>query len=152
MNAPTIAQAKLEAPESLWHFLAALPGTMEAQIWYALLLGGVLGMIGHYVRGRSTGNIAGNPVDYFLRDNLWRSIGAAVAVATELFAEIGAGLFTTSAGAFVGWGIVLLSGLKTGYLGDSIVNKGTRVEWTEKKRDAVEVVDRAKDVPPSVTK
>jgi hypothetical protein len=136
MNAQTIAQAKDAAPESLWHFLAALPATMEAQIWYALLIGGAIGMVGHYIKGRSSGEIAGNPLDYFFRDNLWRSIGAAVAVASELFTEIGLGLFTSDAGVFVGWGIVMLSGLKTGYLGDSVVNKSTRPVWSAEKRAA----------------
>ncbi len=150
MNAPTIAQAKLESSESLWQFLIALPTTMEAQLMYALVIGGIAGMGAHYVRGRASGNIAGGPLDYFFRDNVWRSVGAMGAVVGELFTEVGLGLFTTDAGAFVGWGVVLLSGIKTGYLGDSLVNKGTRQEWTEKKREAGEVFDAAKDVKPAV--
>jgi len=147
MDAQTIAQLKATAPESLWHFLLALPSTMEAQIWYALLLGGAIGMIGHYIRGRSTGNLSGSPIDYFVRDNPWRSIATAGAVAAELFAEIGTGIFTTSTGQFVGWGIVLMMGLKSGYSIDSLVNKGTRAVWTEKKRVATDVAESAKDLP-----
>lgn len=144
-NAPTIAQAKLEAP-NLLDFLLAVPFTQTSQILYALLLGGALGMIAHYVRGRAAGNIAGSPADYFFRDNIWRSVGAMMAVVAELFGEAGLGLFVTEAGSFVGWGVVIMSGAKTGYIGDSLINKGQRQEWTEKKRDATEVVATAKDV------
>jgi hypothetical protein len=140
MAGETIAQ--VHASSTLWEFLLRLPTTMEAQIWYALVLGGVLGMIGHYVRQRSASQIEGNPIDYFFRENAWRSIGAAVAMAIELFGEVGTGLFTTEAGQFVGWGIVILSGLKTGYLGDSVINKGKRPEWTERKREAMAVVEK----------
>ena len=136
MQSPTIAQLKAQAPESLWHFLLSLPTSMEAQIWYALTLGAVLGMVGHYIRARVNGSISGSPVDYFFRDNLWRSIGAAIAVMGELVAEITSGLFFTDAGLFVGWAIVILSGIKTGYLGDSLVNKGQRVIWTEEQRES----------------
>ena len=147
-DAPTIAQAKaITAPEPAWHFLAALPSTMEAQLMYMLLLGGVIGMIGHYIRGRSSGDISGSPIDYFFRDNLWRSIGAAMAMATELAAEIGSGLFTTEAGVFVGWGIVLLSGLKTGYAADSILNRGSRVQWPDDKREAIAEVAKVIESP-----
>lgn len=146
-DAQTIAQAKIAEPESLWHFLLALPSTFEAQLWYALLLGGVLGMLGHYINGRRSGDIAGSPIDYFFRDNVWRSVGAVSAMAAELFAEIGTGLFTTEAGLFVGWGLVIVSGIKSGYVGDSLINKGKRVEWTTEKREAVAVVKEAVDVP-----
>lgn len=122
--------------QSLFQFLGRLPFTMEAQIWYALLIGGALGMFAHYANGRVKGEIAGSPLDYFLRDNFWRSIGAAGTMAGELFAEIGTGLFTTEAGLFVGWGIVILSGIKSGYLGDSVINKGTRPIWTDAARTA----------------
>lgn len=134
--AQTIAQAKAAAPESLWSFLSSLPETFEAQVLYALILGAVLGMIGHYVRGRSGGQISGSPIDYFFRDNIWRSAMAAITVIAELFTEVGSGLFTTDAGLFVGWGLVLLSGLKTGYAGDSLINKGSRVTWTDEQRAA----------------
>lgn len=146
-NAPTIAQAKLEAPDLL-DFLLAVPTTQTAQILYALLLGGALGMLAHYVRGRASGEIAGSLGDYFFNQNIWRSIGAMCAVVAELFGEAGLGLFVTDAGAFVGWGVVIMSGAKTGYIGDSLINKGTRSEWTEKKRVATEVVENAKDVKP----
>ncbi len=126
-DAPTIAQVHATQPESLWAFLAALPGTMEAQIWYALILGGVIGMIAHYGKARATGLITGNPIDYFFRDNVWRSLAALGAIAAELFGE-SAGLFTNEAGQFVGWGLVILSGIKSGYVGDSILNKGAKPE------------------------
>lgn len=149
MNAPTLAQIAVTTPESqsLWAYLAALPTTMEAEIFYALLIGGVAGMIGHYVRARASNNIGGNPIDYFFRDNLWRSLAAMIAVAAELAGEVGSGIFTTDTGVFVGWGIVLLSGLKTGYVGDSVINKADRPTWSPEKREAAIQVF-AKDIPP----
>lgn len=146
-NPPTVAQAKLQA-DSLLDFLLALPATQTAQMFYALLIGGVIGMFIHYVRGRATGNIAGGPVDYFFRTNVWRSLAAIGAVVATCFGEAGAGIFITDAGEFVGWGVVLMSGFKTGYIGDSLLNKGQRAEWTEDKRDAVEVVKSEKDKIP----
>ncbi len=147
-NVQTIAQAKAATPD-LWHFLGALPFTQDAEIWYALCIGGFIGMVGHYIRGRASGDISGNPIDYFFRDNFWRSIGAAGAMASELFVEVSSSVFTTDAGIFVGWGIVLLSGLKSGYLGDSVINKGKRIEWTDQKREAAAVVKVAENVPPA---
>lgn len=148
-NSPTIAEIKSGAPESLWHFLGQLPGSWEAQVWYGLVLGGILGMLGHYIRGRSAGNISGSPIDYFFRDNVWRSVASASAVAGELFAEIGAGLFTTEAGIFVGWGLVIVSGIKSGYGLDSLVNKSSRDAWTPEKRAALATAKAAVDTPPS---
>lgn len=142
-NAQTIAQIKQQAPnltpESLWHWASALPTSFEAEIWYALVFGAILGMFAHYLRGRSQNSISGSPLEYFLHDNVWRSVAAAMSIGAELFAEIGTGLFTTEAGAFVGWGIVMMSGIKTGYLGDSLVNKGSRIEWTPEQRAAVAI-------------
>lgn len=146
-EAQTIAQVKLEAPD-LWDFLLAVPMTQTAQILYALLIGGALGMLAHYVRGRASGDIAGSLTDYFFYNNIWRSVAAMIAVIAELFGEAGLGLFVTDAGTFVGWGVVIMSGAKTGYIGDSLINKGQRGEWTEKKRDAVGIVESAKDVKP----
>lgn len=130
------AEVHITQPESLWHFLAALPATFEAQIFYALILGSVIGMIGHYIIGRKDGDISGSPADYFFHDNVWRSVGAVVAVVTGCITEIGAGFFTTGEGAFVGWGLVIVSGIKTGYIGDSAINKGARKEWTDAERAA----------------
>lgn len=148
-NAPTIAQAKLDS-QSLWDFLLAVPFTQTSQMIYALLIGGAVGMLAHYVHGRATGDIAGSPADYFFRTNVWRSVAAMSAVVATCFGEAGFGIFITDAGDFVGWGVVLMSGLKTGYIGDSLVNKGQRAEWTDKKRDAGEVFDAAKDVKPDL--
>lgn len=144
-SATTIAQAKLDTPNSLWDFLLALPATQEAQMFYALLIGGAVGMCIHYLHGRAVGDIAGSPVDYFFRVNVWRSVAAMFAVVAELFSEAGIGIFISDAGEFVGWGVVLMSGIKTGYVGDSLVNKGQRAEWTDKKRDAVEAIKESED-------
>jgi hypothetical protein len=118
----TIAQA--HAQEPLWTFLAKLPFTYDAQIFYALLLGGLLGMVGHYLRRWGSGEIAGSLLDYMVRQHPRATLMAAAGIVTELAGEVGTGLFTTTEGAFVGWALVILSGIKTGYLGDSIANKG----------------------------
>lgn len=145
--APTVAQAHRQA-DGLLDFLLAIWSTQTAQMLYALLLGGAIGMFLHYARGRATGNIAGSPADYFFRNNVWRSVAAMSAVVAASFGEAGIGIFITDTGEFVGWGVVIMSGIKTGYVGDSLVNKGQRAEWTEKKRDAAEIVHEAKDVKP----
>jgi hypothetical protein len=135
--------------QSLLDFLLALPATLDAQIFYGLMLGGFVGMIGHYIRARASNNVGGNPIDYFFRQNPWRSLAALAAVAIELFGEVGSGMFFTPHGTFVGWAIVLLSGLKTGYVGDSAINKSDRPTWTEEHR--VEATAKfTKDLPKSV--
>lgn len=122
-QATTIAQAH---QESLLDFLLALPTTMEAQIFYALVLGSALGMLAHYVRQWASRDVDSSLTDYLFRSNPKRTIMTVIGVIGWSAGEVSAGLFTTSGGAFVGWGLVILSGLKTGYAGDSIINKGKR--------------------------
>lgn len=138
MNAQTVNELKSAVPptESLWHFLAQLPGTMEAQILYALLIGGFVGMGAHYFVKWAQGDIEGSLRRYLFVDNPRRSWFAVCALITELVTEVSLGMFTSPDGAFLGWSAVLLQGLKSGYLIDSIANKGNRPVWTEEKRAA----------------
>jgi len=122
MTAQTIAQAKHQ--QTLWDFLAALPTTQEAQIFYALIIGCALGMLAHYVRQWASGNAAGGLIDYLFLASPKRTLLTVIGVVSWSAGEVATGLFTTSEGAFVGWALVILSGLKTGYAGDSIINKG----------------------------
>lgn len=121
-NAQTIAQAK--HGQSLWEFLQALPATMEAQIFYALVLGCLVGMIGHYLRAYATNQITDCLGEYLFKSNARRTWLTLITVITWSAGEVATGLFTTTDGTFVGWGLVILSGLKTGYAGDSLLNKG----------------------------
>lgn len=136
MNAPTLAQVAIVAPpqESIWHYLAEVPFTMEAQIFYGLLIGALIGMLGHYLRAWTSGELAGGLIDYLFRDNPRRSALAMFSVVTWCLGEVSTGLFATETGQFVGWGLVLLSGIKTGYAGDSLLKKGNRQAWTDEQR------------------
>lgn len=137
MQSKTIAQVRAQdGAQSLFDFLRELPGTLDAQIWYALLIGGAVGMILHYAIKLRTGDIAGNPVDYFIKTSPWRSIGTVAAMASWAFGEVLTGIYVNGDGVFIGWAAVLISGVKTGYLGDSIINKGERAQWTEQERQA----------------
>ena len=126
MNAQTIAEAKVHT--SLWDFLLALPGTMEAQIFYALALGCALGTILHYTKQWLTQEASGSLWDYLFIQHPKRTAMAIFTVLSWSAGEVATGLFVTGDGVFVGWALVILSGLKTGYLGDSIVNKGNAGE------------------------
>lgn len=134
-TAQTIAQAKHN--QSLWDFLLALPFTQESQIFFALVLGSTFGMLVHYIRVWASGEAGGTLIDYLFRNHPRRTLLTIIAITGWSAGEVSTGLFTTAEGAFVGWGLVLLSGLKTGYAGDSILNKGKREEWTEEKRDDI---------------
>jgi hypothetical protein len=144
LNAPTIDQLKAATPptESLATFLLQLPSTMEAQIFYALVLGSAIGLVGHYLRLWLEGEIEGCLADYLFKQTPKRTVLAIFAIVTWSAGEIGLGLFTTETGQFVGWGLVILSGIKTGYAGDSLVNKGQRPQWSPEQRADAAAADR----------
>lgn len=138
MNMQTVEQLKSVRPpsESLWHFLAGLPATMEAQILMALMLAGILGSVAHYLTRWAKNEIKGDLLSYLFIDNPRRSLLSAILLFSELVGEIGTGIFTSADGVFVGWGLVLLSGLKSGYAIDSIANKAERPAWTDEQRQS----------------
>lgn len=135
MDAQTIAQVKAEAPDSLWHFLINLPTTMEAQLFYGLMLAGSLGMIANYIVRWARNEIAGSLLAYLIEQN---PRGTVLSLCTYTGVAIGAiatGAFTAGPSAtFVGWGWVLWMGATNGFMIDNIANAGRRAVWTPEKR------------------
>jgi hypothetical protein len=144
MDAPTIAQIKAIPNDSLWQFLMQLPMTMEAQIFYALLIGNLIGMAGHYFKQWGTGEIAGNMWAYLVVEYPRKSMLSLFGIITLSATEVATGLFVTAEGMFVGWALVLLSGIKTGYAGDSLLNEGDRAVWSDTKRKATAILGKPK--------
>src|SRR5258708_5911573 len=124
MTGPTIQQIKQTTPETLWQLLAALPGSMEAQILYGLLIAGAVGMIGHYLIRWLNGDIAGSLVKYLFIDYPRRTLLAYSGVAGAALGAIASNVFETDTHEFVGWLNVLWIGLTNGYAADSLANKG----------------------------
>lgn len=136
MAGPTVAQLAVAIPpqESLWRFLMQIPASSEAQIWYALVLGASLGMVIHYIRRWAEQEIAGSLWDYLFWQTPRRTLLSVLGILSWSAGEVAAGLFTTADGAFIGWALVIISGLKTGYAGDSLLNKSSRSQWTDDQR------------------
>lgn len=116
---------RLPAPtESLWAFLAGLPASIEAQILYALLLSGSVGMMAHYFTRWAKGEIQGSLLTY-LFDSYARRTAMAVTILVGMsITAITSGVFESDSGTFVGWLNVLWFGVTNGYASDSIANKG----------------------------
>ena len=120
-NAPTVAQVK-QGPGSLWDFLLQLPATTEAQIFYGLVIGCLAGMLVHYVQKWASQEISGGLLDYLFFQYPRHTVLAVIAIGTWSAGEVASGIFVVD-GTFVGWALVLLSGVKTGYMGDALINK-----------------------------
>lgn len=129
----TVAQAKAASPESLWHFLSQLPGTVEAQQLYALLIFGVIGMFAHYFVKWIQGEISGNLLDYLFRQEPRRTVLSLVALIGSSFTLVVSPVLMPN-DVFIGWGAVLWMAVTTGYGIDSVANKGDRQIWTEQDR------------------
>jgi len=112
--------------QSLFQYLIAFLTGRETEIYGALLFFGVIGMIGNYTKRWLTGEIAGSLFDYMFRQHPRATMLAACSIAAELFGEVGLGLFTSASGEFVGWSMVIATALKSGYIFDSMANKGTK--------------------------
>ncbi len=135
MDAQTIAQVKAEAPANLWHFLLNLPATQEAQLFYALMLSGTLGMIASYVMKWAKGEIGACLGEYLFRQNLRATVLSIATYTGTTMAAIYAGAFHVGdQGVFVGWGMVMWLGALNGFGIDAIVNKGQRAVWTPEQR------------------
>jgi len=126
MSGVPIKQLKAEHTESLWQFLSQLPGSMEAQILYGLLLAGVVGMMAHYLMRWLNGEISGSLVRYLFTDYPRRTLLAFAGIIGVALTAITSGVFETDSGEFVGWLNVLWVGLTNGYAADSVANKGAR--------------------------
>ena len=124
-TAQTIQQLK-GTQETLWHFLAALPASMEAQVFYGLLLTGAVGMIAHYMMRWLTDEIQGSLAKYLFIDYPKRTALAYAGIIGVALTSIASGVFVNDQGAFVGWLNVCWFGLTNGYAADSVANKGAK--------------------------
>lgn len=135
MNAQTIAQVKAQAPESLWNFLGNLPFTMEAQIFYGLMLAGTLGMIANYIVRWARSEIRGSLYAYLFEQNPRGTVLSLCTYTGMALAAIASNAFHFGEGAaFVGWGWTLWMGASNGFVIDNIANKGQRPVWSPEKR------------------
>jgi hypothetical protein len=135
MDVPTIAQVKAESPESLGHFLMNLPATMEAQLFYALMLTGILGMFANYGVKWAKGEIGACLATYLFRQHLRLTVLSFLTYSGTAMAAIYADAFHVGdQSVFVGWGMVMWLGALNGYSIDSMVNKGQRPVWTGAQR------------------
>lgn len=136
----TIAQLKaVSSPDSLWHFLSQIPFSMEAQIFYGVLLFGIAGMVGSWLVKWSQ-NAAGGFADYFFRTSLRRTVATLCAYVGAMATGIGTGVFFTDVGGtavFVGWLNVAWASLTTAFGADMGINKGTRKVLTPEERAEV---------------
>ena len=125
MTPTDVRISHLPAPsESLWDFLAALPSTAEAQILYALLISGVVGMMAHYFTRWAKGEIQGSLFAYMFGTCVRSTALAFTVMFGSALTAITSGVFIGESGAFVGWLNVMWFGITNGYASDSIANKG----------------------------
>lgn len=111
--------------ESLWTFLGRLPASFEAQIFYAIVLFGIIGMFTNYAVKWMKKQIAGSLINYLFHDNLR---GTLLSISTTIGIGIGAitgGVFETASGEFVGWFNVMWIALTNGFMWDSALNNGS---------------------------
>lgn len=121
-DAPKFKDIK-NAHESLWDFLTALPSSMEAQILYALLLAGVVGMLASWLLKWARGQ-AGALQRYLFTEDVRYTVLAVAAYFGICLTAISSGIFVTDDGVFVGWANVLWFGLTNGFGADTVANKG----------------------------
>lgn len=124
-SATEVQITQLPAPSiSLWKFLAALPASMEAQIFYGLMLSGTIGMAAHYFTRWAKGEIGGSLITYLFDSYARRTALAASILIGMSVTAISSNVFVTESGTFVGWLNVIWFGLSNGFASDSIANKG----------------------------
>lgn len=143
MEGPTVAQAKLAAPESLWHFILSLPATIEGQIVFLAVASSMVGLFANYVVKWAKGEIAGSLWCYLFHSNVRRTVLSFCSSVGAAIGLVSVGAFEP-AGVFIGWKMTAFIGAQTGYFLDSAVNKGERKEWTPSERavrEAVAIVD-----------
>lgn len=136
---PTIADVKATAPlqQSLWEFLLKMPGTLEAQIFYALEIFGLMGITCNYMRLWLTEQISGNLWCYLVHQYPRRTILTVGAYTAWSIGLLSTSTFVGEGGTFVGWMNVIIFALTNGYGADSLANKGSppaRDKWTDEMR------------------
>lgn len=142
MTGEKISALKVQhAQESLWQFLSALPGSFEAQIFYAILLGGLVGMLLNYWIKWLRNEISGSLFGYLFVNNMRGTMLSFVSAVGTGIAGITAGVFETGGGDFVGWFNVLWIAVSNGFFWDAAANKGERPVWTPAERQKRAEID-----------
>jgi hypothetical protein len=129
LDAQKIAAIRAEGHETLWTFLARIPTSFEAQVFYGLMLTGVGGSIASWLWKWAQG-VAGAKhytLRYALGQVLWLAGSAIGAISTMGF--------STDDGNFFGWWSVIWFGALAGFGGEV---KNERPEWSPEKRAAVQ--------------
>lgn len=149
-NAPTIADIKANAPEGLWQFLSALPASFEAQLFYGLLIFGLIGMTANYFQRWARDEIQGNLVCYLFLQHPKRTLLSFMSYIGLVAAAISTGVFKVD-GQFVGWYNVIWIALTTAFTVDVLGNKGETKVWSpaaraEKREEIAE--KKAEDAKP----
>ena len=129
---------------SFWDYLATLPGSFEAQLLYALIMAGTFGMTGNWLSKWAKNEIEGSLWCYLFHASVRRTLLSFLSFIGASAAAIGAGIFVTGEGHFVGWSNVLWFGFTNGFAVDAIVNKGNRFPWSPEAREKATVT---KDKP-----
>ena len=140
MDSTSAIKAATVTNESLWHFLAQLPTSFDAQILYGLLISGFVGIMAHYMAKWLRGEVEGSLWQYLFVNEARHTFLSLGTLFAASIAAIAANVFETDAGAFVGWTNVMWIGLTTGFSGDSVMNKAPRKVWTDAERAAVATV------------
>lgn len=133
-QAPRIAE--IRGNESLLAFLQRLPGTFEAQIFYALVLFGLVGVFVNYFVRWLKKDIAGSLFAYLFRDNVRGTLLSFVSAVGTGLGGISIGFFETPDGQFIGWMNTMIVAFGNGFFWDTIANKGQRPVWTPEQRAA----------------
>ena len=139
--AQTIAQLKStnSGTESLWHFLAQIPSSLEAEIFYGVLLFGAVGMVVSWLVKWSQSAVGGFG-EYFFGSSWRRTVATICAYVGAMATGIGAGVFFTDVGGaqvFTGWNVVLWTSITTSFSCDMGINKGSRIVFSDEQRKVV---------------
>lgn len=120
--------AEIKATETLWTFLGKLPGSFEAQVFYGLVISGLVGIIASWLwkwsKGEATG-VSHFTLRYGISQVIWL-VGSAIGAIFTI-------KFSTDSGEFFGWLSVLWAGALAGFGGEI---KTEKVEWTPEQRAA----------------
>lgn len=125
MTAADTKDVVAHAGGTVWDFLSALPGTLDFQIFYTLVIAGVFGVLANYENKWLHDEIVGSPIDYLFRQNLKRTITAFASFVATCFGLLQSNMFI-NAGVFIGWGPTLLIAVSLGWNFDASINKGQR--------------------------
>lgn len=151
IDKPTIAQLKVDRPESFWHWFSALPESFEAELLIALLVAGLIGALVSWAIRWSTGEAHGL-FHYAFKVSAKRTVAAVLAFLSIIFSEIALEIFITDSGEFVGWMNVMVNGFMAGSGSDAMINKGKRLEWSQQKRlETIPTKDPPSPLPPEPT-